>query len=41
MIELVQLLIFGLVLGGIITLGAVGMSLLFGILRFANSPMAT
>ena len=31
-----QLVIFGLVLGGIIALGAVGVSLLFGILRFAN-----
>ncbi len=36
MIEFLQLLIFGLVLGGIIALGAVGVSLLFGILRFAN-----
>jgi branched-chain amino acid transport system permease protein len=31
-----QLVIYGLVLGGIIALGAVGVSLLFGILRFAN-----
>ena len=36
MIEMVQLAIFGLVLGGIIALGAVGVSLLFGILRFAH-----
>jgi branched-chain amino acid transport system permease protein len=35
-IELLQLVIFGVVLGGIIALGAVGVSLLFGILRFAN-----
>jgi branched-chain amino acid transport system permease protein/neutral amino acid transport system permease protein len=32
----VQLVVFGVVLGGIIALGAVGVSLLFGILRFAN-----
>ena len=36
MIEILQLLIFGVVLGGIIALGAVGVSLLFGILRFAH-----
>ena len=36
MIDLLQLVIFGVVLGGIIALGAVGVSLLFGILRFAN-----
>ena len=36
MIDLVQLVVFGVVLGGIIALGAVGVSLLFGILRFAN-----
>ena len=36
MTELLQIAFFGLVLGGIITLGAVGVSLLFGILRFAN-----
>jgi branched-chain amino acid transport system permease protein/neutral amino acid transport system permease protein len=35
-IELLQLVVFGVVLGGIIALGAVGVSLLFGILRFAN-----
>jgi len=35
-IEILQVLIFGIVLGSIITLGAVGLSLLFGILRFAN-----
>jgi branched-chain amino acid transport system permease protein len=34
--EFLQLVFFGLVLGGIIALGAVGVSLLFGILRFAN-----
>jgi branched-chain amino acid transport system permease protein len=34
--EFLQLLIFGIVLGGIIALGAVGVSLVFGILRFAN-----
>ena len=36
MIDILQLLIFGIVLGGIIALGAVGVSLLFGILRFAH-----
>jgi branched-chain amino acid transport system permease protein/neutral amino acid transport system permease protein len=34
--QLLQLVVFGVVLGGIIALGAVGVSLLFGILRFAN-----
>ncbi|MGH6896856.1 MAG: branched-chain amino acid ABC transporter permease [Geminicoccaceae bacterium] len=36
MTEFLQLLSFGVVIGGIIALGAVGVSLLFGILRFAN-----
>ena len=36
MLDILQLLIFGIVLGGIIALGAVGVSLLFGILRFAH-----
>ena len=36
MIEFLQLVVFGVVLGGIIALGAVGVSLIFGILRFAN-----
>lgn len=36
MIELVQLIIFGVVLGSILALGAVGLSLTYGILRFAN-----
>lgn len=36
MADILQLLIFGIVLGGIIALGAVGVSLLFGILRFAH-----
>ena len=36
MTEILQLLVFGIVLGSIITLGAVGLSLLYGILRFAN-----
>jgi branched-chain amino acid transport system permease protein len=34
--DLLQLLIFGVVLGGIITLGAIGISLIFAILRFAH-----
>lgn len=34
--EILQLALYGLVLGGIITLGAIGVSLLFGILRFAH-----
>lgn len=36
MIELLQLLIYGIILGSIIALGAIGVSLTFGILRFAN-----
>lgn len=36
LLDLLQLVIFGIVLGGIVALGAVGVSLLFGILRFAN-----
>jgi branched-chain amino acid transport system permease protein/neutral amino acid transport system permease protein len=36
MIELLQLVLFGIVVGGIIAVGAVGVSLIFGILRFAN-----
>ena len=36
MLEIVQLLIYGVVLGSIISLGAIGVSLTFGILRFAN-----
>jgi len=36
LIDLLQLTIFGLVVGGIFALGAVGVSMLFGILRFAN-----
>lgn len=36
MIEFIQVLIHGIVLGGIITLGAIGVSLLFGTLRFAH-----
>jgi len=35
-IDLLQLLIYGVVLGSILTLGAIGVSLLFGILRFSN-----
>jgi branched-chain amino acid transport system permease protein len=36
MSQFLQLVSFGVVLGGIIALGAVGVSLVFGILRFAN-----
>lgn len=36
MIEIVQLLIYGIVLGSVIALGAIGVSLIFGILRFAH-----
>lgn len=36
MIEIVQLLVYGVVLGSILALGAIGVSLTFGILRFAN-----
>ncbi len=34
--ELLQLLVFGVVLGSILALGAIGVSLIFGILRFAH-----
>ena len=34
--EVLQLVIYGIVLGSIITLGAIGVSLIFGILRFAH-----
>ncbi len=36
MIDFLQLLIYGIVLGSILTLGAIGASLVYGILRFAN-----
>ena len=36
MTDLLQLLIFGIVFGSILTLGAIGVSLIFGILRFAH-----
>ncbi len=36
MAEILQLVIFGIVLGSILTLGAVGLSLTYGILRFAH-----
>lgn len=36
MIDFLQLIIYGIVLGCILALGAVGVSLTFGILRFAN-----
>ncbi|MBZ0324985.1 MAG: branched-chain amino acid ABC transporter permease, partial [Alphaproteobacteria bacterium] len=36
MIDLLQLLVYGVVLGCIVTLGAIGVSLVFGILGFAN-----
>lgn len=36
MAELVQLVVFGLVLGSILTLGAIGLSLTYGILKFAH-----
>ena len=36
MADFLQLIVYGVVQGGIITLGAVGVSLLFGILRFAH-----
>lgn len=34
--EILQLLVYGIVLGSIITLGAIGVSMVFGILRFAH-----
>ena len=36
MIDFLQVIIYGIVLGCIISLGAIGVSLIFGILRFAN-----
>lgn len=36
MLDVVQLLIYGIVLGCILALGAIGVSLIFGILRFAH-----
>ena len=36
LIDILQLLIYGIVLGSIIALGAIGVSLTFGILGFAN-----
>jgi branched-chain amino acid transport system permease protein/neutral amino acid transport system permease protein len=34
--EILQLIVYGIVLGSIITLGAIGVSMIFGILRFAH-----
>ena len=34
--DILQLVIYGVVLGSILTLGAIGVSLVFGILRFAH-----
>lgn len=36
MIDFLQLIIYGIILGSIISLGAIGISLTFGIVRFAN-----
>lgn len=36
LIDLVQIAIYGIVLGSILTLGAIGISMIFGILRFAH-----
>lgn len=36
LIEILQLSIYGIVLGSILTLGAIGVSMIFGILRFAH-----
>ncbi|UCH73101.1 MAG: branched-chain amino acid ABC transporter permease [Rhodospirillales bacterium] len=35
-LEIIQLTVYGIVLGSIISLGAIGLSLLYGILRFAH-----
>ena len=35
-LEIVQLTVYGIVLGSVISLGAIGLSLLYGILRFAH-----
>ncbi|MEA4838429.1 MAG: branched-chain amino acid ABC transporter permease [Rhodospirillaceae bacterium] len=36
MVDLLQLVVYGVVLGSILTLGAIGVSLLYGVLRFSN-----
>jgi len=36
MTDVLQLLVYGIVLGSILTLGAIGVSMIFGILRFAH-----
>jgi branched-chain amino acid transport system permease protein len=36
MADILQLLVFGVVVGSVLALGAIGVSLVFGILRFAN-----
>lgn len=36
MTDILQLLIYGLVLGSVLTMGAIGVSMIFGILRFAH-----
>jgi len=36
LVEFLQLLVYGVVLGSILTLGAIGVSMIFGILRFAH-----
>lgn len=35
-VDLLQLVVYGVVLGSVLTLGAIGVSLLYGILRFSN-----
>jgi len=39
--DVIQLLVYGIVTGSILALGAIGVSLVFSILRFAHSRMAT
>ena len=41
LLDILQLTIYGVVIGSIIALGAIGVSLTFGILRFANFAMVT
>lgn len=36
LVDLIQLSVYGIVLGSILTLGAIGVSMIFGILRFAH-----
>lgn len=34
--DIIQILIYGMVLGSVLSMGAIGVSMIFGILRFAH-----